>query len=55
MKRKKLRGKKLSGFLFYISMFGWKKNERKGNRRRIIFSYLLVWKSERKEKANDAK
>ena len=32
-----------------------KEDERKGNRRISIFSCLFVWKSEKKEKNNDAK
>ena len=52
---KKLSIKKLNGFTFFIGIFGWKENERKENRRKIIFSYLFVWKSERKEKNNTAK
>ena len=47
---KNMKGKKVSGFLFFISMFELKENERKGNRRRIIFSYLFVQKSEKEKK-----
>ena len=52
-KGKRLKRKKLSGFLFFISLFGWKENERKWNRKMIIFSYLFVRKIDGKEKYND--
>ena len=55
MEGRKLRGKKWSGFIFFISMFRWKENERKGNRKRIIIYCLFVWKSERKERDNTIK
>ena len=50
LREKKLSGKKMSEFIFSIDMFGWKKNKRKENRKRIIFSYLFVWKSEKERK-----
>ena len=55
MEWRTLREKKLNEFVFSIGIFGWKENERKENRRRIIFPYLFVWKSGRKERDNIAK
>ena len=50
-----MKGKKKSRFLFFISIFEWKKNEIKENRKISIFFYLFMWKSERKKKDSDIK
>ena len=49
-KEKKIRGKKMSGFLFSTSMFGWNENERKENRIISIFLVCLCRKVKEKKK-----
>ena len=53
--RKEIERKKIELIFYFHNMFGWKKNEKKENRTRIIFSCLFIWKTEKKEKDNDTK
>ena len=46
---KKMEGKKLRRKKFSLVLLGWRENERKESRKKIIFFCLVEQKSERKE------
>ena len=50
MQGKKLGGKKLSGFFISTSMFGWKENEKKENKKKLFSLICLYEKIKGKKK-----
>ena len=52
MKWKKLRGKKLSGFIFFIGMFGWKERKYKKDYF-LLFVSTEKWEAKKIMMAND--